>query len=304
MRAPWRPRSQRRHSFSLTENLFADSARRGRAQFLQQTVMLPFALRHCTCPCGGTVVARAFSISASSAIAPRRAPREDGDASSSSYERPAQPRRSNPGGLTPDRRSSSVNQVRQPRHVSDREAERRESLHRERQARTSSLNESKQYALARERQRVLKSNWEKKDDVGRRKLEMSARATGASMGGVSSAGAVAREGTQAKWKRGERRDRAGGKGMSTGQKAGNTRLDQTMVPGRINRGTAPRAETVDRNAVKPVVRGGLPRSGQAGGQRRKRQPKVLKKVTLPSTVRLENLTRILGVKLCELRRVM
>lgn len=57
----------------------------------------------------------------------------------------------------------------------------------------------------------------------------------------------------------------------------------------------------DRNRIQPVVRGGAPRSTQSQGHRRRRaQPQVMKKVTLPSAVRLENLTRILGVKLCEL----
>lgn len=94
-----------------------------------------------------------------------------------------------------------------------------------------------------------------------------------------------------KWKRGEK-DRSSAKGGVAHSSPA------SMVPGRVNRGTI--SQSVDRNIVQPVVRGGAAPRPAAGGARRKQQRKELKKVTLPSTVRLENLTNLLGVKLCEL----
>lgn len=65
-----------------------------------------------------------------------------------------------------------------------------------------------------------------------------------------------------------------------------------MVPGRVNRGT--RAVGVDRSIVQPIVRGGAVKSTR--NARNKSKP--MRKVVLPSTLRLENLTNLLGVKLC------
>lgn len=178
------------------------------------------------------------------------------------------------------------------------EERRREDLARERlvhEQMGGSYN--KLYALERERERVFAANPDKRSGRDRERLEKSARnvlprsSDPFRSGGVAPASLGA---DRPKWKRGEK-DRESGKGGLSAH--GRTARDaaQSMVPGRVNRNTI--AASVDRNTVQPVVRGGAPRG--SGPQRGKTRPKVLKKVTLPSTVRLENLTNLLGVNLCE-----
>jgi hypothetical protein len=73
------------------------------------------------------------------------------------------------------------------------------------------------------------------------------------------------------------------------------RASQTprLIPGGYN--ASLRSEPV-KKGVQPIVRnGGMIRKGG------KRVAKVLKRVVLPSTIRLENLTNLLGVKLCKQR---
>jgi len=170
------------------------------------------------------------------------------------------------------------------------EADRREQLHKARLATRGGLSPEKQYALKRERERVYSSNLEKRHPKEAERLLRSAKAVGA--------GAVLRQAGD----RGQRGgvDRRGGDGRSGGAGAGG--MAKPMVAGMVNSGT--RTQGPRRDQVKPVVRGGAPRnvgSGGGGGpgQRRRQQKKPLKKVTLPSTIRLENLTNLLGVKLCE-----
>lgn len=71
-------------------------------------------------------------------------------------------------------------------------------------------------------------------------------------------------------------------------------IGSSMVPGRVNHSL--------RNQEKEKPLGGLgrspvPRPGQ--DRRRPKQAKVLKKVALPSALRLDNLCNILKMKLCE-----
>lgn len=70
--------------------------------------------------------------------------------------------------------------------------------------------------------------------------------------------------------------------------------EQRMVAGMVNRSTRQEAPVV--RGVQPVVRGSVTRGSPS---RKRNTPQVLKKVALPSTLRLENLTNLLGVKLCE-----
>lgn len=64
-----------------------------------------------------------------------------------------------------------------------------------------------------------------------------------------------------------------------------------MTPGKVNRNT--QGKPTPMKGVQPVIRGQY----GAGGPKRRIAPRVLKKVVLPSTIRLENLTNLLGVKL-------
>lgn len=62
-----------------------------------------------------------------------------------------------------------------------------------------------------------------------------------------------------------------------------------------------RSESGLKKGIEPTVRGGLLKSLQARGRGQgKKVVRVMKKVVLPSMIRLENLTNLLGVKLCEL----
>ena len=180
------------------------------------------------------------------------------------------------------------------------EERRREDLARERLVREQMGGSyNKLYAMERERERLYNAHLDKRSPAERERLEKSARnVVPKTPAPFRSAGAGVETGAgldRPKWKRGER-DRQAGKGTSPFAR---TPRDgpPAMVPGRVNRNTL--AESVDRNVVQPVIRGGAPRG--TGQQKRKARPKVLKKVTLPSTVRLENLTNLLGVKLCESR---
>ena len=97
---------------------------------------------------------------------------------------------------------------------------------------------------------------------------------------------------------GGRREQSQGGGREQGQRGGRGvygaagGVERPMVPGRVNRGT--RAVGVDRSIVQPIVRGGAVKSTR--NARNKSKP--MRKVVLPSTLRLENLTNLLGVKLC------
>lgn len=69
--------------------------------------------------------------------------------------------------------------------------------------------------------------------------------------------------------------------------------------GQYNRSL--RDQGSERKIVQPVTRGGAPRNSEERRGRGMGRPNVrreMKKVVLPSTIRLENLTNILGVKLC------
>lgn len=144
------------------------------------------------------------------------------------------------------------------------------------------MTEGKLYAMERERERILTSKADTPEEQDR--LQRRAKSIGMELSGV---GRTRQPGEQT----GRRNPRSGPAAAAKGQDEGR------MVPGRINKNTV--GQSVDRNKVQPVVRGGAPKG--TGARRQPKRPKVLKKVTLPSTVRLENLTNILGVKLCMFR---
>lgn len=86
-------------------------------------------------------------------------------------------------------------------------------------------------------------------------------------------------------------------GIGTGRTTDRSGIrEQRMVAGMVNRST--RQEAPVARGVQPVVRGSVVRGSPS---RKRNTPQVLKKVALPSTMRLENLTNLLGVKLCESR---
>lgn len=158
------------------------------------------------------------------------------------------------------------------------EARRREDVARERLLREMTPN--KLYALEREKERLLslKLDGGRREGHDVRKLVVAARAVmpGRRVPGLDT----------------DRDRHEGGRGVGKMVKAA---LHQVkMVPGVVNRGT--RAVGVDRKTVQPVIRGGSPPKKT---NRPRTRPKILRKVVLPSTVRVENLTNILGVKLCE-----
>lgn len=210
---------------------------------------------------------------------------------------PNQPKQQKPSPSTPKppNRRTSNSSTPKTLHLSpaERAAEfdRREALHKNRTARRAGISPEKQYALERERERVYNSKLDKRHPKEAERLLRSAKAVGAT--------AVFRQGGQRDGGAGGQRGRRDeGRGGGPGGRGGEAR--QGMVPGMVNLGT--RVQGPKRDQIQPVVRGGAPRSvgGGAGGQRRRKQKKELKKVTLPSTIRLENLTNLLGVKLCKL----
>ncbi|KAM0789199.1 hypothetical protein ACM66B_000044 [Microbotryomycetes sp. NB124-2] len=184
----------------------------------------------------------------------------------------------------------------------DPENRRREDLARERMAKE--LGANKLYALERERERLRQIKIEKRDELGQEQITKSmmnvmphrVKFTNSVRPSRSDGGDVSTSATR--WKRGER-DRESGKGVSGGTR---TRGDK-MVAGRVNRGTLTESDN-SRHEIRPVVRGGAPRNTNSNQRKRTNRPRVLKKVTLPSTIRLENLTRVLGVKLFHLQRAM
>ncbi|KAK4051423.1 translation initiation factor IF-2 [Microbotryomycetes sp. JL201] len=177
----------------------------------------------------------------------------------------------------------------------DAEGRRREDLARERLARELGVN--KLYALERERERLRQIRIDKRDELEQQKIAKSIRNVMPYRSDRVADSVASGDRDKARWKRGER-DREAGKGVSGGMRT----RGEKKVAGRVNRGTVPEADQ-SRHEILPVVRGGVPRSAM-GKQRRRNRPKVLKKVTLPSTIRLENLTRVLGVKLFHLQRAM
>lgn len=181
------------------------------------------------------------------------------------------------------------------------ELDRREALHKDRLAKRAGITPERQYALQRERERIYNSNLDKRHPKEAERLLRSAKAVGAGavlrqrgqgLGQGQGQGQGARDG-----QRGARYDGRGGSGGGGGRGGDAVK---GMVPGMVNLGTRVRGPR--RDEVKAVVRGGAPRNSGGGGagQRGRRQKKELKKVTLPSTIRLENLTNLLGVKLCKL----
>lgn len=71
-------------------------------------------------------------------------------------------------------------------------------------------------------------------------------------------------------------------------------IGSKMVPGRVNHAT--------RHTDKDKPLGGRPQAARANQERRRpKQAKVLKKVALPSALRLDNLCNILKMKLCAFR---
>ena len=79
------------------------------------------------------------------------------------------------------------------------------------------------------------------------------------------------------------------------------RRDQTfapkLIPGQFNKSLS--VPGVAKKAVQPVVRGGRTNDeGRGRGTGGKRKRAEMQKVVLPDTIRLENLTNILGVPLC------
>ncbi|KAK4703726.1 translation initiation factor IF-2, partial [Phenoliferia sp. Uapishka_3] len=160
------------------------------------------------------------------------------------------------------------------------EARRREDVARERLMRELSPN--KLYAMEREKERIVNSKLEGKDPADIAKLHWAAKTV---MPGRKQA-SMAEDGQR----------HASGRGV--GKLLKTAEYHAKLVPGSVNRGT--RATTVDRNVVKPVVRGGAAKNAN----RPRARPKVLRKVVLPSTVRLENLTNILGVRLWTLQKTM
>ncbi|SCV69981.1 BQ2448_1375 [Microbotryum intermedium] len=140
------------------------------------------------------------------------------------------------------------------------------------------MSPDKLYALERERARLIQTKLEKRDPEERQRLLNSAKNVGAT-GVVRRASRLTTTTT-----------------TSTGD-------NREMVPGRVN----PRLFTQrnsDRHAVRPVIRGGVQPSSSSQRRAPRGQPRALKKVTLPTTVRLENLTRILGVRLPTLQKAM
>ncbi|SGZ00354.1 BQ5605_C034g11342 [Microbotryum silenes-dioicae] len=154
------------------------------------------------------------------------------------------------------------------------EERKREDRARERLLRT--MSPEKLYALERERARLIQIKFEKRDAEERQRLLNSAKNVGAT--------GVVRRVSQ----------------LTSTSPPGNSR---EMVPGRVNSRLLTYRNS-DRNAVPPVVRGGVHPSSSAQRRPARKQPRALKKVTLPTTVRLENLTRILGVRLPALQKAM
>ncbi|KAI5480549.1 hypothetical protein MNV49_000245 [Pseudohyphozyma bogoriensis] len=149
------------------------------------------------------------------------------------------------------------------------EGRRREDAHRRRMA--FELTPEKLYAQEVERERIsqINLNSSKHGEGDRERIEKSARAVGSKA-----------------------------KGSRPGNFANRYEKPQ-MVAGAVNQST--RRDKYVREEVKPVIRGG----GGPGARQKKRQPpKVLKKVVLPTTMRLENLTNLLGVKLFRLQKAM
>lgn len=71
-----------------------------------------------------------------------------------------------------------------------------------------------------------------------------------------------------------------------------------LVAGTYNRSL--RDQGSERKIVQPIIRGGAPRKSDGVRIGKKKIRSEMKKVVLPSTIRLENLTNLLGVRLSEL----
>ncbi|ORY60386.1 hypothetical protein BCR35DRAFT_355244 [Leucosporidium creatinivorum] len=283
------------------------------------------ALLRCTCSLRSPSLSLTRSLSTTPALSirPRPSPNSSGDSNSPRRPRswnPPKPegewRSTRPPPSTPTSKSAYLSS---PSHTSlpkprigqalalwqalSPEERRREDLARERIVRDEMGGSwNKLYALERERERV----WNSKIDGVRRgqgqerlqgeeRLRKSARNV---LPGQERPFRPAAGEEKPKWRRGEK-DRESGKG---GRPNPSSPQAQAMVPGRVNRNTV--AQSVDRNVVQPVVRGGAAQKTGGAGSKRKQQKKELKKVTLPSTVRLENLTNLLGVKLFHLQKAM
>ncbi|KAK4057169.1 translation initiation factor IF-2 [Microbotryomycetes sp. JL221] len=184
----------------------------------------------------------------------------------------------------------------------DSESQRREDLARQTLAKQLGST-NKLYALERERQRLRQIRRDNKDEITQNMLDKSQKNVL-----PRKSNSTTNRNETSSWKRGEK-NRETSKGVSGGLTTRDkTTSSDKLIAGRINKSTRLETSTT-RNQIQPIVRGGVPKSSTSArnnnNQRRnnKRQ-QVLKKVSLPSTVRLENLTRILGVKLFHLQRAM
>lgn len=158
-----------------------------------------------------------------------------------------------------------------------------------RQRGLQSNSPEKLYALERERSRVYESRLENKPEMERDRLVKSARAIIRPLSNTTPVDPRKVIGSRLD------RNKPNGNGgrdepWKGVNKYGLNNSDRYMTPGKVNRNTV--AAPVERKGVQPVIRGGIMKSSN-----RKVRPKILKKVVLPSTIRLENLTNLLGVKL-------
>lgn len=143
------------------------------------------------------------------------------------------------------------------------------------------ISPNKLYAQEREKERILNSKLDKRDPTDVRRLILSAKAVMPGRREASMAEEEARH--------------SSGRGVGKLLKSATYHAKNAptrLVPGTVNRGT--RAAVTDRKTIQPVVRGGAAKNPN----RPRSRPKVLRRVVLPSTVRLENLTNLLGVRLC------